>query len=57
MREDVRVYYVSRDNCTAAEPQVGCYVSYTDSDNEPCIRGPFIRIETLSNFLEDLEDE
>jgi len=56
MREDIKVYYVSRNNCTAAEPQVGYYVSYMDSDNEPCIRGPFIRIETLSNFLEEIEN-
>ena len=57
MTENPRKYYVSYDDCTAAEPEPGWYVSYECEENGSVIYGPFSDVEKLDNFLEELEDE
>jgi len=54
MTENPRKYYVSYDDCTAAEPEPGWYVSYEYEESGSVIYGPFSDVEKLDNFLEEL---
>ena len=54
---DQRAYYVSYDDCTAAEPESGWYASYEHAENGSVIYGPSSDVERLDKFLEELEDE
>ena len=56
MLENPRTYYVSYNDCTAAEPEPGWYVSYEHVENGSFIYGPFSNVDKLEDFLEEIED-
>ena len=57
MLENPRTYYVSYNDCTAAEPGPGWYASYEYAENGSVIYGPFSNVDKLEDFLEEIEDE